>query len=183
MRARLSWGGVTCCPGAPPERGELRAPIAGVRDPRPSPFSTVFRSRVSAEVGGAVRPGVAGPGHVLGGCVQRRQGSALLVVEQVLEAPAKLAADAADVAGQIGGGDAGVCGHGPDTAAGLGEPTLQGRPRAPGMAPRARSRSPTVACGGTNGVRRDRGACLTGCEPFHLVTMLEVMSPGWSGTG
>ena len=82
---------------------------------------------VPAEVGGAVRPGVAGPGHVLGGCVQRWQGSALCVVEQVLEAPAKLAADVADVAGQVGGGDAVVHGHGPDTAAGLGEPGVAGR--------------------------------------------------------
>lgn len=48
---------------------------------------------------------------------------------------------------------------------------------------RARSRSTTVACGGSSGIRRDRGACLTGYEPFHRVAVLQVMSPGRRGTG
>ena len=34
------------------------------------------------------------------------------------------------------------------------------------------SHGQVAACGGSDGERRDRAACLTGCEPFHLVTVL-----------
>jgi 2-polyprenyl-3-methyl-5-hydroxy-6-metoxy-1,4-benzoquinol methylase len=39
---------------------------------------------------------------------------------------------------------------------------------------RATARS--LTCGGSDGERRDRDARLIGCEPFHLVTVLEVTS-------
>ena len=41
----------------------------------------------------------------------------------------------------------------------------------------------SLTCGGSTGVRRDRGVCLAGYEPFHLVTVPGVLSPGWRGTG